>query len=844
MKEDENKKKKNGAGQEKRPKNENKTLKFHQKLRRIVKTEEEFKKLIQLQERQIKILEKAQTLSEDIKTVFNLAYSIQEPRTPSSFLPQILGHFGENEKDKIVLNVYQTGSRCWGSARFFADWDFMVVVDCKDPKEPISQPAENNVAKIAEDVDTPYYTRAYWEELLRRHIIWALVYQYYPKERTLLESFEFDVGDLELWTLFKSILHNKDINVMIAKRKWQRADIRKSKKQLIYFFRYLNYALTISLTCISPKIVDFASLEWKGQVYRQKRERISFDEELANQFSRSILLTQYDTWENLSEFFEKNLEPTFKKFDQVAKNWQWYEKQRHKEWVEGEGALEEEKIGKSVVLEYVKQFGLNLLLSGLALQLRKVCDLLYFVCTPSSPSRETSLFLCDKSNGLVFERNTMQIVCWPFPRPIKYSFPHYCYERDVFLLNFEDPSSKPEKFKKASDIFSLPLYQFDWENKVECFPFSDTLLFSLFFHNGKWRLILSEAPNKHNYDQEMIYDYFWSVWEKRGYKLPPQSFSNLQFQFVMCSDAEFLPEHSKEFLFCARSTFYSHKPEEDDVQLQSVLAKDKLPPREEVHLVQDLAQKLGWKSVEKINVELEEEEGKKEKLSAAQRMMSACFERLLNSNTLNFPKAGIVLADCKGRRILIESELLMYAKKLSRESDLLKIANIFTFICCKTLTDESIVKHTNLFAPDLSRIHAFIRGTLQKDLKEADERFDEIFEQFKHVKDPKEFDKLLVKKIEEFPEKKSLLFLRRDHFPHFQSLPQIFLRHNKERVSKLLYNRFLDVLLGNFTGKNKKKDINLDEFKHNKLISGLVSENYLNSVNQQTWQQGRGGVGF
>eukprot|EP01091_Cochliopodium_minus_P020900 TRINITY_DN9297_c0_g1_i1.p1 TRINITY_DN9297_c0_g1~~TRINITY_DN9297_c0_g1_i1.p1 ORF type:complete len:386 (-),score=71.11 TRINITY_DN9297_c0_g1_i1:317-1453(-) len=369
-----------------------------------------------------------------------------------------------------------------------------------------------------------------------------------------------------------------DINIKIANRKWNRAQIRKSKKQLIYCFRYLNYATIISKKYAEKSEADeklmWDQYEWKDNTFVKTVGEINFDETDSNSFSFNLLTKVYSSWEDLFSYFEHNMDRKMKELDSTNKHFQHFEKERHQEWLDGKGyLLLERNEKKCLIIEYIKQFGLSHLVYGLSLRLSKIDKkLICFSCTYLSPARETSLFMTDRCNGLVIDTSTNQVVCWPFPRYMKYNMPHQTFEAEVFGHNFTSPQNKPEKFKKQGENFTLPIYQFDWDNVVTVYPYTESYTFSLFYHE-EWKMVLTVAPNIENFSEKRIYEYFWQVWKKCKYEFPDSSFRNIQFQLVLCTNGH--PEHSyleEDFKFCLRNTFCDHdSPNDDYITLQSII---------------------------------------------------------------------------------------------------------------------------------------------------------------------------------------------------------------------------------------------------------------------------------
>jgi len=144
-----------------------------------------------------------------------------------------------------ILNLYQIGSRVYGTATEDSDWDFVAVVNGNYTGETILD--MGNVTVNTYDV-------AAFERLLTDHLTQAIMCIYLPKEHIWKNERNFDNFVLNKKILRKSFMRKICSCFNRAKIYCSEAQYYHMKKMITHTFRYLSFAQQIQE---QDRIVDY-----------------------------------------------------------------------------------------------------------------------------------------------------------------------------------------------------------------------------------------------------------------------------------------------------------------------------------------------------------------------------------------------------------------------------------------------------------------------------------------------------------------------------------------------------------------------------------------------------------
>lgn len=160
------------------------------------------------------------------------------------------------EKVKIhplrVKNVYCFGSRVYGTADDFSDWDYLLLGSTMQEHQEFKPEHDlMNVHIITPDI---------FKKRLERHEIQPLECVFAPQEFRLLEKIDY-LKDFKLNTnILKNIAFGESFTAWkTAKKRFDEGDQYRGLKAVYHGLRILDFALQI---CDNKKIVDFTSMNY------------------------------------------------------------------------------------------------------------------------------------------------------------------------------------------------------------------------------------------------------------------------------------------------------------------------------------------------------------------------------------------------------------------------------------------------------------------------------------------------------------------------------------------------------------------------------------------------------
>lgn len=175
--------------------------------------------------------------------------------------------------DKNILNVYQYGSRVYGTANYNtqSDYDFIIITNEKQPNEQFSD----------NTINVTFYTPLEFSDKLDAHEISMLECYFLPDHNVWKEQMRFKFK-LDLSKLRHSLSQKSSNSFVKAKKKLtveKDYDLRLGKKSLFHSLRIIRYGIQIA---INEKIVDYSE---------------------CNDLFKEIM-DSYDDWEQLFEVYK------------------------------------------------------------------------------------------------------------------------------------------------------------------------------------------------------------------------------------------------------------------------------------------------------------------------------------------------------------------------------------------------------------------------------------------------------------------------------------------------------------------------------------------------------------
>lgn len=188
------------------------------------------------------------------------------------------------QKDSNIINVYQYGSRVYGTFTENSDYDFIIIVKHKAQL----QFSDNHI-------NVSFYTMEEHQSRLDSHEISALECQFLATEYIWKESMRFPFT-LDLFQLRHSLCQKSSNSWVKAKKKLTIAkdyDENIGKKSLFHSFRIIYYGLQIAN---EAKISNYACCN------------ALFSE----------IVYQYEGWETLFEKYKQSYNAVLTEFRRVA----------------------------------------------------------------------------------------------------------------------------------------------------------------------------------------------------------------------------------------------------------------------------------------------------------------------------------------------------------------------------------------------------------------------------------------------------------------------------------------------------------------------------------------------
>ncbi len=168
-----------------------------------------------------------------------------------------------------VLNVYQYGSRVYGTSTDRSDWDFVVIVNHKTVEEFLSEP-----------INVHFYTVAEFQAQLAAHEISALECLFLPAPYVWKEQHRFEVNLVP--TQLRHSLPAKSSNSWVKCKKKltleKDYDLHTGRKSLFHAFRIIHYGIQL---CQFGRITDYTAA---NAIYEE--------------------ICQYERWEDLFAQFK------------------------------------------------------------------------------------------------------------------------------------------------------------------------------------------------------------------------------------------------------------------------------------------------------------------------------------------------------------------------------------------------------------------------------------------------------------------------------------------------------------------------------------------------------------
>jgi len=152
-----------------------------------------------------------------------------------------------SESDSNVLNVYQYGSRVYGTATDTSDWDFIVIIQQKI-KDSYSDSG----------IHVQFFSPVEFLQLLHAHEISALECLYLPQAHIWKQTHCFSF-ELNLVTLRHSLSAKSSNSWVKCKKKLtveKDYDLQAGRKSMFHAFRIILFGIQL---CESGKITNYAA---------------------------------------------------------------------------------------------------------------------------------------------------------------------------------------------------------------------------------------------------------------------------------------------------------------------------------------------------------------------------------------------------------------------------------------------------------------------------------------------------------------------------------------------------------------------------------------------------------
>jgi len=139
--------------------------------------------------------------------------------------------------DKDILNVYQYGSRVYGTDRQGSDWDFVIIVSRKERDE-----YSDNLVNVF------FYTPLEFDKKLKDHEITAIECFFLPEHLIWKEKLKFSF-EVKKSSLRSSLSAKADNSFVKAHKKLsieKDYDLVVGKKSLFHSFRIITYGIQLA----------------------------------------------------------------------------------------------------------------------------------------------------------------------------------------------------------------------------------------------------------------------------------------------------------------------------------------------------------------------------------------------------------------------------------------------------------------------------------------------------------------------------------------------------------------------------------------------------------------------
>lgn len=370
-----------------------------------------------------------------------------------------------------ILNVYQFGSRVYGTSTEQSDWDFLIVTDLEEElEEHLSQG----------DVNAALYDRTTFARLLDANQVWALESQYLPpsavwkEDLDLRGAFRIDPALLRESTCTEAgFAWNKARRVMEKE-----GDLYRGKKNIFHALRFLLYGAQLAR---DGRISDYAA---------------------ANNYLAELRARSETDWRTYRAAYEGEYRRLRKEFTRLVP----HEGKHLKIREEGDSATPPAALPRPTAaappadqlatVRLALRDGLERVMEEHRVSLRSHGEFPALVQLFYSVEAATTSPVATECRGLILDATDgYRVVAFPFAR----------------FFNHGEPQAAA----------------LDWSS-TRVFEKVDGSLAILYWYAEKWRVASRTNPDGsgqmgwYSPDGPLTFaELFWQLWERLGYCLPP-----------------------------------------------------------------------------------------------------------------------------------------------------------------------------------------------------------------------------------------------------------------------------------------------------------------------------------
>jgi predicted nucleotidyltransferase len=186
-----------------------------------------------------------------------------------------------NLDDNRVVNIYQFGSRVYGTSNDKSDYDVSIVLDG-------SFPNKKNTLKYDNDFDVNFYSRAEFLQKMDEHYMNILEHLYLPQQYILLHRHDFaNDMKLDLKKLAKAVPDTVQECMTNAKTLFNQNQMLKGKKKAFHAIRFIMLATQLAE---HGRITDYTvANEEFSKLMKKKFSNVDEFEQYVNKIVRPLV---------------------------------------------------------------------------------------------------------------------------------------------------------------------------------------------------------------------------------------------------------------------------------------------------------------------------------------------------------------------------------------------------------------------------------------------------------------------------------------------------------------------------------------------------------------------------